>query len=139
MLNMCHGANKSWHLQLATQAHFNKHNKDYNFNNPAWLVLSKDEPPRLTEQTDAVLRLLSRTGGIAMEIFGLNFWDFMEMDRPTFTKVKKAIYDICEQRNHEREEHERLEAERIKEEARQKQREEQERHELYLASLRQNK
>lgn len=124
MLNMCKGVNKSWHLQLATTAHFNKHNKDYNFNNPAWLVLSHTESPKLTEQTDAVLRLLSRTGGIALEVFGLTFWDFMEMDRPMFAKVKKAIYDVCEQRNKEREERERHEAERLKEEARQRAEEE---------------
>jgi hypothetical protein len=121
---MCKGINKSWHLQLATASHFNKHNREYNFNNPAWLVLSREEPPRLTEQTDAVLRLLARTGGIAMEVFGLNFWDFMEMDRPTFTKVKKAIYDVCEERNKEREERERIEAERLKEEARRRAEEE---------------
>lgn len=53
-----------------------------------------------------------------MEVFGLTFWDFMEMDRPTYNKVKKAIYDVCEERNKEREERERLEAERLKEEAR---------------------
>lgn len=121
---MCKGANKSWHLQLATAAHFNRYNKQYNFNNPAWLVLSRDEPPKLSEQTDAVLRLLSRTGGVAMEVFGLNFWDFMDMDRPTFTKVKKAIYDVCETRAKEQEERERREAERLKQEQRLREEEE---------------
>ena len=128
-LSRCHGYNKSWYLQLATGSHFNKAKKKnkINFHNPAWLVLSRDEPPLLSEQTDNVIRLMKNTGGLAMEIFGLTFWDLMDLDIPTYNKIKKTLYDIAEERAKEQEAREKADQEKAEIEERRRRQEEQNR------------
>ena len=90
--------------------------------NPAWYLLVTDRSDeiedRLNEQSCNVIKFLRQTGGVVQEIFGLTYLDLMDLDRPTYMRIKTAVYEICEQRAKEQEERAREEAEKLaKEEA----------------------
>ena len=116
MMMKCKGPCRNWHLQLVTERLFNQHNKLYNFANPAWLVIYKEDKDGnpLLQQSDNVIEFMDKTGGIVQEIFGLNFNDLMELDRTTYNRIKQATFNICERRAKEQEERDRQEAERSK-------------------------
>lgn len=116
---MCKGPCKNWYLQLMTTRFFNQHKKHYDFTNPAWLVVYKDEDNDeegnpLNQQSDNVISFMDKTGGIVQEIFGLNYNDLMELDRYTYNRIKSATFKICERRAKEQEERDRQEMERLK-------------------------
>ena len=111
------GPCRNWFLQLMATRHFNEHNKTYNFHNPAWLILFRendDKEDSLYQQSDNVLDFMDKTGGIVQEIYGLNYNDLMELDRHTYNRIKQAVYKICERRAKEQEERDRQENERLK-------------------------
>lgn len=113
----CKGPCRNWFLNLVSTRFFNEKNKNFNFHNPAWLVIHKqneDDDDPLYQQSDNVLDFMDKTGGIVQEIYGLNYNDLMNLDRHTYNRIKKAVFKICERRTKEQEEHERQEAERLK-------------------------
>ncbi len=114
----CIGPWRNWYLQSVSTQFFNQTNKLYNFHNPAWLVLYRDdddgEGDPLHQQSTNVLDFMDKTGGIVQEIYGLNYNDLMELDRHTYNRIKKAVFKICERRAKEQEERDRQEAERLK-------------------------
>ena len=114
----CIGPWRNWYLQSVSTQFFNQTNKLYNFHNPAWLVLYRDdddgEGDPLHKQSTNVLDFMDKTGGIVQEIYGLNYNDLMELDRHTYNRIKKAVFKICERRAKEQEERDRQEAERLK-------------------------
>lgn len=102
---------------MMTARFFNQTNKLFNFHNPAWFVLYRnddDEGDSLHQQSDNVLDFMDKTGGIVQEIYGLNYNDLMELDRHTYNRIKKAVFKICERRAKEQEERDRQEQERLK-------------------------
>lgn len=106
---------------MITKKFFAKPN-EYKMSNPAWYLLVTDRSDeiedRLNEQSCNVIKFLRQTGGVVQEIFGLTYLDLMDLDRPTYMRIKTAVYEICEQRAKEQEERAREEAEKLaKEEA----------------------
>ena len=112
----CKGVCRNWHLQLVATKFFNQKNRLFNFRNPAWLVLYREDEKEqdLHQFSNNVIDFMDKTGGIVQEIFGLNYNDLMELDRYTYNMIKKAVYKICERRAKEQEEQQRLENERMK-------------------------
>ena len=88
------GFNKSLHLQLFTESRFHKKDRRYRFNNPNWYISYKDPLGSLDQYEDRVLDLLQRS--VTHELFGLSYWDLMQMELPTFNKVRKRILEICQ-------------------------------------------
>lgn len=106
------GFNKSMELQLFTESRFHKTDRRYSFYSPTWYISFKESLGYLYQYEDRVLDLLQRS--ITHELFGLSYWDLMEMDLPTFNKVRKRILDICDKqekmRNNVDKQHKELEA-----------------------------
>ncbi len=119
-MDNCKPANRNWHLQLVTKKFFANRNQ-YNLRNPAWYIVCDNEhdnrDKRLCANSYDVLSFMEHTGGVATEIFGVTYNDVMQMDHQTYARLKKATYNICEQRAKKQEESERLEAERLRAEA----------------------
>jgi hypothetical protein len=99
-------------LQLFTESRFHKTDRRYSFYSPTWYISFKESLGYLYQYEDRVLDLLQRS--ITHELFGLSYWDLMEMDLPTFNKVRKRILDICDKqekmRNNVDKQHKELEA-----------------------------
>ena len=108
---------------MVTKRFFAKPN-EYKFTNPAWYLLTTDRTDevedRLNEQSCNVIKFLKQTGGVVQEIFGMTYLDLMDLDRPTYMRIKSAVYEICEQRAAEQEERAREEAERLNKDLSQK-------------------
>ena len=118
-MDQCKRSNRNWHLQMVTKRFFAKPN-EYKFSNPAWYLLTTDQSDknedRLNEQSCNVIKFLKQTGGVVQEIFGMTYLDLMDLDRPTYMRIKTAVYEICEQRAKEQEERARQESERLAQE-----------------------
>lgn len=65
------------------------------FNSPYWFIQYKEPVGDVEFYEDRVLDLLQRS--ITHELFGLSYWDLMNMELPTFNKVRKRILDICDE------------------------------------------
>lgn len=83
---------------MLAESHFKRNDKRYNFNNPSWFVVKKDDDKGLSDGVDAVIDFLSTSGGIVQEVFGMNFWDLVELDRDTYIKIKTRVYKIQQER-----------------------------------------
>lgn len=91
------GFNKSFHLQLFTDSRFHKADKRYRFNNPNWHISYKEPGGNLDQYENRVIDLLQRS--VTHELFGLSYWDLMNMDLPTFNKIRNRILDICQKQD----------------------------------------
>lgn len=96
------GYNKSFHLQLLTTAHFHDKDDSYDFNSPSWNIEYKQPDKHITYYEDMVIDLLKRD--VTRELFGMNYWDLVRLDIPTFNRIRKEILDICVAREKAREE-----------------------------------
>lgn len=96
------GYNKSLHLQLLTTSHFNRGKEGYDFNSPYWNIEYRKPDGHITYYEDMVIDLLKRD--VTHELFGLNYWDLVRLDIPTFNRIRKEILDICIAREKAREE-----------------------------------
>lgn len=101
MLNKCVGPNKSLYLKLFSESFFNRHNPDYNFNDPNWHLLYKKPSAYLDIYHDKVIELLKID--VTTELFKLSYTELMHMDMPTFNKISKVIREIVEDRQRQRE------------------------------------
>lgn len=121
----CKGPARNWHLQMVTDLHFHTTDHRYNFSNPEWPLLHIEPHKELTQETDDVLDLLESAGSLIQEVFGMNYWDLIQMDKHTYTRFKAKVMSVYEKRLKDQQEQEE-EAERQRhEEEMQRQREEQ--------------
>nr|DAG42853.1 MAG TPA: hypothetical protein [Bacteriophage sp.] len=97
MVSSHEGFNKSFHLQLFTDSRFHRSDKRYRFNNPNWHISYKEPGSNLDQYENRVIDLLQRS--VTHELFGLSYWDLMNMDLPTFNKIRNRILDICQKQD----------------------------------------
>lgn len=97
MISKNKGFNKSLHLQLFSDSRFHKKDRRYRFNNPNWHISYKEPDGTLDQYENRVIDLLQRS--VTHELFGLSYWDLMNMDLPTFNKIRNRILDICQKQD----------------------------------------
>ena len=124
MLN-CRGPARNWHLQMVTDLHFHRTDHRYNFNDPKWPLLPVEPNKELSQETDDVLDLFESAGSLIQEVFGMNYWDIIQMDKHTYTKFKKKVMAVYEKRLKDQQEQEEEAEKTRREEELQRQREEQ--------------
>ena len=107
----CKGPCRSWHLQMVTDLHFHGSDHKYNFKDPKWPIVYVEPPKELYAETDDVLDLLESAGSLIQEVFGMNYFDLIEMDLRTYSRFKKKVIAVYEKRLKDQQEQE-AEAER---------------------------
>lgn len=121
----CKGPARSWYLQIVTDCHFHSSDHRYNFNDPRWPILYNPPNKELTAETDDVFDLLKSAGSLIQEVFGMNYFDIIQMDSYTYTRFKKKVLEVYEQRLKDQQEQEEVAERQRHEEELQRQREEQ--------------
>jgi len=92
-LGMSKGPFKSLYLQVLSGIALHNGEIGYNLDAHNWHVVHRDPHPNLTAIQDTVIDLCKRD--LTHELFGLNYVTLMDMDYPTFSKLKKVILELC--------------------------------------------
>ena len=117
----CPGPNRSWFLQMSSEKFFHQSDPAYNFRNPFWPIAQSKPSKGLSEREDEVYDLMVNGGSLIQEVFGMNYFDLMEMDPYTFSRFKTKVIEVYEKRRKEQEEQEQqLEQQRRQDEERQR-------------------
>ena len=95
-MNMCKGPFKSLYLQLFSGMAMYKEAPQYNLETQDWNVIYREPHENLTAIQDTVIDLCKHD--VTHEIFGLTYCDLMELDYPTFSKLKKVIHELCKEK-----------------------------------------
>lgn len=98
-MSMCKGPFKSLYLQIFSDTIMQKDNPEYNFNSSDWNVIYREPHPDLRAIQNSVIDLCKRD--ITHELFGLTYVDLMEMDYPTFSRLRKTILELCKEKQEE--------------------------------------
>ena len=123
----CKGPARSWYLQMVTDCHFHAADHRFNFNDPKWPIIYREQKNELDAQTDDVLELLGSAGSLIQEVFGMNYLDIVQLDLHTYARFKKKVLEVYEQRLKEQKEQEEEAEKQRRDEELQRQREEQQR------------
>ena len=123
----CKGPARNWHLQMVTDLHFHAADHRYNFNSPVWPLLFIKPHKELSAETEDVFELLESAGALIQEVFGLNYYDIIQMDLHTYTRFKQHVMNVYEKRLKDQQEQEEEAERQRREEELQRQREEQQR------------
>ena len=123
----CKGPARGWYLQQVTGLHFHSADHKYNFNDPKWPIVYTEPDRGLTAETDDVLDLLESAGSLIQEVFGMNYFDLISMDQYTYSRFKKRVYSVYENRLKEQQEQEEEAERQRREDELQRQRDEQQR------------
>lgn len=95
-LGMSKGPFKSLYLRIFTGTNMYKDNKEYDLDSSNWHLAYRPLHPEILAIQDSVIDLCKRD--VTHELFGLTYTDLMDLDYPTYIRLRTTIIDICKEK-----------------------------------------
>jgi hypothetical protein len=90
------GPFKSLYLRVFTGTNMFRDDSDYDLESSNWHVVYRPQCPELEAIEASVIDLCKRD--ITHEVFGFTYKDLMELDYPTYVKLRRIIVDMSREK-----------------------------------------